>query len=60
MRTISEREKLDARFRRASKAARWLYRHHLIPKVIEEVIQDLIDDRWSKSYYQPRKLIFKF
>lgn len=51
MRTVSEREKLDARFRRASKAARWLYRKHLIPKVIEEAIQDFIDDRWSKSYY---------
>lgn len=51
MRTIKEREKLDARFTRASKATRWLYRHHLIPKVIKKVIQDLIDDRWSKSYY---------
>ena len=51
MRTVSERAKLDARFSRASKAARWLYRHHLIPKVIEEAIQDFIDDRWSKSYY---------
>lgn len=60
MRTVKEREKLDARFSRASRAARWLYRHHLIPKVIEEAIQDLIDDRWSKSYYQLRKLRFKF
>lgn len=51
MRTIIEREKLDARFSRASKAARWLYRHHFIPRIFEEAIQDFIDDRWSKSYY---------
>ena len=51
MRTVSERAKLDARFSRASKATRWLYKHHLIPKVIREAIQDFIDDRWSKSYY---------
>ena len=51
MRTVNERAKLDARFSKASKATRWLYKHHLIPKVIEEALQDLIDDRWSKSYY---------
>ena len=50
MRTVIEREKLDARFRRASKATRWLYRHHLIPEVIKVAIQDFIDDRWSESY----------
>ena len=50
MRTVNKREKLDARFSRASKATRWLYRHHLIPKVIKEAIQDFIDDMWSKSY----------
>ena len=50
MRTVNERAKLDAKFSRASRAARWLYRHHLIPKVIKEAIQDFIDDRWSESY----------
>ena len=58
MRTVIEREKLDTRFSKASRAARWLYRHHLIPKVIEEAIQDFIDDRWSESYNQPQKLSF--
>ena len=50
MRTVIERKKLDARFRRASKANRWLYRHHLIPKVVKVTIQDFIDARWSESY----------
>ena len=50
MRTVIEREKLDARFKRASKATKWLYRHHLIPKVIKVTVQDFIDDRWSESY----------
>ena len=50
MRTVIEREKLDARFSRASKANRWLYRHHLIPKVVKVTIQDFIDTRWSESY----------
>ena len=48
--TVKEREKLDARFRRASKANRWLYRHHLIPKVIKVTLQDFIDAKWSESY----------
>ena len=50
MRTVIEREKLDARFRRARKANRWLYRHHLIPKVVKDTIQDFIDNMWSESY----------
>ena len=49
MRTVKERAKLDARFSRASKATRWLYRHHLIPKVVKVTIQDFIDNRWSES-----------
>ena len=50
MRTVIEREKLDAKFSKASKANRWLYRHHLIPKVVKVTIQDFIDARWSESY----------
>ena len=50
MRTVIEREKLDARFRRASKATKWLYRHHLIPKVVKVTVQNFIDARWSESY----------
>lgn len=50
MRTVKEREKLDARFSAASRATRWLYKHHLMPKVVKVTIQDIIDDRWSKSY----------
>lgn len=50
MRTVNERAKLDKRFSRASKANRWLYRHHLIPKVIKVTVQDFIDARWSESY----------
>lgn len=50
MRTIIEREKLDARFSRASKAARWLYRHHLIPKMVKVTVQNFIDNKWSESY----------
>ena len=50
MKTVIEREKLDARFSRASKANKWLYRHHLIPKVVKVTIQDFIDARWSESY----------
>ena len=50
MRTIIEREKLDARFRRASKANRWLYRHHLIPEVVKVAVQNFIDAKWSESY----------
>ena len=50
MRTVIEREKLDAKFRKASKATKWLYRHHLIPKVVKVTIQDFIDARWSESY----------
>ena len=49
MRTVIEREKLDARFRRASKANRWLYKHHLIPKVVKVTVQDYIDNMWSKA-----------
>ena len=55
MRTVKEREKLDARFSRASRATRWLYKHHLIPKVVKVTIQDFIDDRWSESYNQQRE-----
>ena len=55
MRKVNERAKLDARFSRASKATRWLYKHHLIPKVIKVTVQDFIDDRWSESYNQPQK-----
>ena len=50
MRTVKEREKLDARLSRASKATRWLYKHHLIPKVVKVTVQNFIDDRWSESY----------
>ena len=50
MRTVNERAKLDKRFSRASKANRWLYRRHLIPKVIKVTVQELIDARWSESY----------
>ena len=49
MRTVIKREKLDARFRRASKATKWLYRHHLIPEVVKVTIQDFIDARWSEA-----------
>ena len=55
MRTVNEREKLDARFSRASKATRWLYKHHLIPEVVKVTIQDFIDNKWSQSYNQPQK-----
>ena len=50
MRTIIKREKLDARFNRASKATKWLYKHHLIPKVVKVTVQNFIDDKWSESY----------
>ena len=50
MRTVKEREKLNAKFRRASKATKWLYKHHMIPKVIKVTLQDFIDERWSESY----------
>ena len=50
MRTVIKREKLDARFSRASKTTRWLYKHHLIPKVVKVTVQNFIDDRWSESY----------
>ena len=50
MRTVIERAKLDARFSKASRATRWLYKHHLIPKVIKIVVQNFIDNRWSESY----------
>ena len=50
MRTVIERAKLDTRLSRASKAARWLYKHHLIPKVVKVAVQNFIDDRWSESY----------
>lgn len=49
-RTVNERAKLDARFSRASKATKWLYKHHLIPKAVKVTIQDFIDNRWSESY----------
>ena len=49
MRTVVEREKLDARFRRASKATKWLYRHHLIPKVVKVAVQNFIDNMWSEA-----------
>ena len=50
MRTVNERAKLDKRFSRTSKATKWLYRHHLIPKVVKVTVQDFIDARWSESY----------
>ena len=50
MRTVIERAKLDKRFSRASKATRWLYRHHLIPEIVKVTIQDFIDAKWSESY----------
>lgn len=50
MRTIIEREKLDARISRASKATKWLYKHHLIPKGIKITVQNFIDNKWSESY----------
>ena len=50
MRTVIERAKLDARFSRVSRATRWLYSHHLIPRVIKVTVQNFIDDRWSESY----------
>ena len=50
MRTVKERAKLDARFRRASRATKWLYKHHLIPKMVKVTVQDFIDNRWSESY----------
>lgn len=50
MRTVKERARLNARLRRASRATKWLYKHHLIPKVVKVTIQDFIDDRWSESY----------
>lgn len=60
MRTVIERAKLDARFSRASKAARWLYKHHLIPKVVKVTVQNFIDDRWNESYNQYQAVYFKF
>ena len=50
MRTIKERAKVDARFRKASRATRWLYKHHLMPEIVKISIQNFIDDRWSESY----------
>ena len=50
MRTVIEREKLDGIFSRASKATKWLYKHHLIPKVVKVTVQNFIDNRWSESY----------
>ena len=51
MRTMNKRAKLDRRFRRINKAARWLYKHHLIPKTIKNMIIDFVDNKWSESYH---------
>lgn len=50
MKTTAERNRIDRRFSRCSKAIRWCRKHHLITKNMSHILIDKLDDMWFDSY----------
>ena len=46
--TITERERIDKRFKKASKVGKWVRKH--INEKLGDIIVDCVRDLWSKSY----------